>query len=67
VALTWQTSVNRLSEPGRRLLDRLAWLAPEPVPNFLIDVPVPGIATEDTEEALADLADYSLVRRNPQS
>jgi Domain of unknown function (DUF4062) len=67
VAVTWQTSVNQLSDPGRRLLDRLAWLAPEPVPNFLIDVPVPGIAAEDTEEALADLADYSLVRRNPQS
>ena len=43
VATTWQTSVNELSAPGRRLLERLAWLAPEPVPNFLIEVPVPGI------------------------
>jgi tetratricopeptide (TPR) repeat protein len=66
VAVTWQTSVNQLSQPGRRLLERLAWLAPEPVPIFLIGVPVPAIA-EDTEEALADLAGYSLVRRNPQS
>jgi tetratricopeptide (TPR) repeat protein len=66
VAVTWQTSVNQLSEPGRRLLERLAWLAPEPVPNFLIEVPVPDIAAEDIEEALADLAAYSLVRRNPQ-
>ena len=31
VAVTWQTSVNQVSEPGRRLLERLAWLAPEPV------------------------------------
>jgi hypothetical protein len=67
VAVTWQTSVNQLGEPGRRLLERLAWLAPEPVPNFLIEVPVPDIAAEDIEEALADLAAYSLVRRNPQS
>jgi hypothetical protein len=67
VAVTWQTSVNRQSEPGRRLLERLAWLAPEPVPNFLIGVPVPGIAADGTEEALADLAGYSLVRRNPES
>jgi tetratricopeptide (TPR) repeat protein len=66
VAVTWQTSVNQLSGPGRRLLDRLAWLSPEPVPNFLIEVPVPGIAAEDIEEALADLAEYSLVRRNPE-
>jgi len=67
VAVTWQTSVKQLDEPRRRLLERLAWLAPEPVPNFLGEVPVPGIAAEDTEEALADLAGYSLVRRNPQS
>jgi hypothetical protein len=66
IAVTWQTSVNRQNEPGRRLLERLAWLAPEPVPNFLIEVPVPDIAAEDIEEALADLAAYSLVRRNPQ-
>jgi hypothetical protein len=66
VAVTWQTSVNQLSEPGRRLLERLAWLAPEPVPNFLIGVPVPNFAAEDIEEALADLAAYSLVRRNQQ-
>jgi hypothetical protein len=26
---------------GRRLLERLLWLSPEPVPNFLIEVPVP--------------------------
>jgi hypothetical protein len=67
VAVMWQTSVNQLSEPGRHLLELLSWLAPEPVPNFLIEVPVPGIAAEDTEEALVDLAGYSLVRRNPQS
>src|SRR5262249_56951338 len=42
----------------------LAWLAPEPVPDFLIGVPVPAIA-EDLDEALADLAAYSLVQRNP--
>jgi hypothetical protein len=65
VAVTWQTSLNQLSAPGRRLLQRVAWLAPEPVPNFLIEVRAPGIAAEDVEEALADLAAYSLVRRNP--
>jgi tetratricopeptide (TPR) repeat protein len=66
VAVTWQTSVNQLSEPGRRLLERLAWLAPEPVPNFLVEVPIPDVVDENIEEALADLAAYSLVRRNPQ-
>ena len=64
VAVTWQTSVNQVGAPGRLLLDWLAWLAPEPVPDFLIDVPIPGFAIGDLAEALADLADYSLVRRN---
>jgi tetratricopeptide (TPR) repeat protein len=67
VAVTWQTSVNQLSAPGRSLLKRLAWLAPEPVPNFLIEVRAPDVAADDIEEALADLAGYSLVRRDQQS
>src|SRR6266853_6013245 len=65
VAVTWQTSVNQLTPAGRRLLERLAWFAPEPIPNFLLEVPVPDVAAEDLADALANLADYSLARRNP--
>jgi hypothetical protein len=36
VATTWQTSVNQLTEVGRHLLERLAFLAPDPVPIFLL-------------------------------
>ena len=42
VAETWQTSVIQLTEAGRHLLERLAFLAPDPVPEFLLDVTVPG-------------------------
>ncbi len=31
VAVTWQTSIERLTPPARRLLQRLAWLGPEPI------------------------------------
>ncbi len=65
VAVTWQTSVDQLAPAGRRLLERLAWFAPEPIPEFLLDVPVPDVAGEDLAEALANLADYSLARRHP--
>jgi tetratricopeptide (TPR) repeat protein len=65
VAVTWQTSVDQLTRAGRRLLERLAWFAPAPMPNFLLDVPVPDVAGDDPAEALANLADYSLARRNP--
>jgi tetratricopeptide (TPR) repeat protein len=65
VAVTWQTSVNQLTLAGRRLLERLAWFAPEPIPDFLLDVPVPDVEGEDLAEALANLADYSLARRHP--
>jgi tetratricopeptide (TPR) repeat protein len=65
VAVTWQTSINQVGVPARRLLERLAWLAPEPIPDFLLAVPVGSVA-DDLDEALANLAEYSLVRRNPQ-
>ena len=66
VAVTWQTSVAQLSEGGRRLLERLAWLAPEKVPETLIDVPIPGAEAENLRDAYDDLAAYSLVTRDAE-
>jgi len=63
VAATWQTSVDQLNEAARHLLARLAFLAPDPVPVFLLDVAVPGVAAEDQHGALTDLAVVSLVTR----
>ena len=63
VAATWQTSVDQLTEAGRHLLERLAFLAPDPVPMFLLDVAVPDAEAEDQYGALADLAAVSLVTR----
>jgi hypothetical protein len=61
LATTWATSVARLSPESRRLLDRLAMLAPDPIPNALIDVQVPGEATGyDAYEARKGLYAYSL-------
>ena len=61
VAVTWQTSVAQLTEAGRHLLERLSCLAPEKVPESLLNVPIPGAETENLNEALADLSAYSLV------
>jgi tetratricopeptide (TPR) repeat protein len=64
VATTWQTSFERLGAPARRLLQRLAWLSPEPVPESLLDVAVPGDAAgHDLRAALAELDAFSLVAR----
>ena len=60
VAATWQTSVNQLTEVGRHLLERLAFLAPDPVPIFLLDVAVPDGEAEDLHDGLADLTGVSL-------
>jgi tetratricopeptide (TPR) repeat protein len=67
IAVTWQTSVAQLTDPARHLLERLAWLAPEPVPEFLLDVPIPEAESEDLSEALADLATYSLATRDMEN
>jgi tetratricopeptide (TPR) repeat protein len=62
LATTWATSVARLSPESRRLLERLAFLAPDPVPDSLLDVAVPG-ETPDTDayEARGGLYAYSLI------
>ena len=62
LATTWATSVARLSPESRRLLERLAFLAPDPVPDSLLDVAVPGEASDtDAYEARAGLYAYSLI------
>jgi tetratricopeptide (TPR) repeat protein len=62
LATTWATSVARLLPESRRLLDRLAFLAPDPVPDSLLDVAVPGEAPDtDAYEARGGLYAYSLI------
>ncbi|HEY5204034.1 MAG TPA: NB-ARC domain-containing protein [Roseiarcus sp.] len=62
LATTWATSVARLSPESRRLLDRLAFLAPDPVPDSLLDVAVPGEASDlEAYEARGGLYAYSLI------
>lgn len=65
VATTWETSFEQLGAPARRLLRRLAWLGNEPIPEALLDVPVPGAEDEagDPRLALAELRRYSLITR----
>ena len=64
LATTWATSVDRLSAESRRLLDRLSMLAPDPIPDSLLDVAVPGEAADyDALEARAGLYGFSLIAR----
>jgi tetratricopeptide (TPR) repeat protein len=68
VAVTWQTSFDRLSATARRLLERLAWLGPEPIPETLLEVPIPDSPEEaDHRDALVELATYSLVTRDGET
>ena len=62
VAVTWETTFAQLGSPERRLLDVLAWLAPEPIPIALFDAAPLAEAISDPREALAGLAGYSLAR-----
>jgi tetratricopeptide (TPR) repeat protein len=68
VATTWGTSFDRLSVPARRLLERLAWLGPEPIPETLLDVSVPeSPEDEDPRDAFVELASYSLVTQDDET
>jgi len=71
VATTWQMSFEQLTPSARRLLCRFAWLGPEPIPESLLDVPLParGIASRvaaDPHGDLAGLERYSLVTRTAE-
>lgn len=61
VAITWQTSFEQLTPSARRLLQRLAWLAPAPIPTTLLDVPIPS-EDADLRKALVELEALSLTR-----
>lgn len=64
LAATWATSVDRLTPDARRLLERLAFLAPEPIPDSLLDVAAPGDPEGfDAHAARTNLFAYSLVSR----
>jgi tetratricopeptide (TPR) repeat protein len=80
LAATWLTSFEQLTEDGQRLLRILAWLAAEPIPRTLLEARGGPFAAEiedelpedrgptlvmDAEDALADLATYSLVSWSP--
>ena len=60
VAITWQTSFNQLSDMATILLNRLAWLAVEPIPKTLLEVELPESDKIDTQSAWKELKQYSL-------
>jgi tetratricopeptide (TPR) repeat protein len=61
LATTWATSVDKLTPSCHRLLERLAFLAPEPIPDLLLDTVVPGDPADfDARAAMTDLCAYSL-------
>lgn len=62
LAATWVTSVDRLPLQSRLMLERLAFFAPEPLPNTVVDIPVPGDPRDvDASRARAGLYAYSLI------
>ena len=69
LATTWLTSYQQVSEAARTLLRRLAWLSPEPIPESLLEVAVPGDpeAAGDGWEALRQLEGFSLVNRSAEA
>jgi hypothetical protein len=60
VAVTWQTTIEELSQSERKLLNILAWLAPEPIPLPLLEGNI--VDGADARDAFAGLASWSLVR-----
>ena len=60
VAVTWQTTIEELSHSERKLLNILAWLAPEPIPLSLLEGNI--VDGADARDTLARLASWNLAR-----
>ena len=60
VAITWQTSFNQLSDMATILLNRLAWLAADPIPKTLLELEFPESEKIDAQSAWEQLKQYSL-------
>jgi len=69
LATTWLTSYLQVSEAARTLLRRLAWFSPEPIPETLLEVAVPGDpeAAGDGWEAISQLEGFSLLNRSAEA
>jgi tetratricopeptide (TPR) repeat protein len=64
LAQTWLTSMDQLTPAGKALLERLSFFANDPVPDFLLDVPLADSEAAEGQDPLLDLARYSLVTRD---
>ncbi len=66
VDAAWGPAVAALPPAARWLLDHLAFLAPDPVPESLLDVPIPGdeAAPDNGLAAITELADRHLLARD---
>ena len=66
VATTWETTFDLLSQSGRGVLNLISWLAPDPIPREMIYRldNEEGEAPIDPEEGIADLVDYSFLKRS---
>jgi hypothetical protein len=67
LAVTWNTTVDRLTPPARTLLELLSFLAAEPILRDLVTGltsagPLADTGIAEPEEALMELVDASLVR-----
>jgi tetratricopeptide (TPR) repeat protein len=60
VATTWQTTIEELSQSEHKLLNILAWFAPEPITLSLLEGNI--VDGTDARDALAGLASWSLAR-----
>ena len=76
VAVTWETTMREVGPAGYALLRLMAWLAPNPIPEWLIEeqefvsilnsfveTVKPDSSIVDPTEALIELAAYSMVKR----
>jgi tetratricopeptide (TPR) repeat protein/transcriptional regulator with XRE-family HTH domain len=67
LAQTWVTSVDQLTAAGKALLERLSFFANDPVPEFLLDVPLFGASAAAGLDPILELQRFSLIFRDEET
>ncbi len=70
VAITWETSFRKLPDRAKALLRILAWFAPDPIPESLLDIgleasnELAAISVHELRDGMITLKSYSLLTRD---
>jgi tetratricopeptide (TPR) repeat protein len=67
VLKTWKVTYDLLETSAKKMLHRLAWFAPDPIPASLLDTVIEGYDSLELGEAISELNKFSLLTQTTEN